>query len=59
MCDPGGPGGGLKIEPMDTSSTDPSPESLNRDGLQVIMIMQCFFLIELILVLLLTCFSDF
>ena len=44
MCDPGGPGGGLKIEPMDTSSTDPSPESLNRDGLQVIMIMQCFFL---------------
>ena len=36
MCDPGGPGGGLKIEPMDTSSpNDPSPESLNRDGLQV------------------------
>jgi len=34
VCDPGGPGGGLKIEPMDTSSTDPSPESLNRDGLQ-------------------------
>ena len=42
VCDPGGPGGGMKIEPMDTSSTDPSPESLNRDGLQVIMIMQCF-----------------
>jgi|ERR1712126_87720 len=35
VCDPGGPGGGLKIEPMDTSSTNPSPESLNRDGLQV------------------------
>jgi len=35
VCDPGGPGGGLKIEPMDTSSpNDPSPESLNRDGLQ-------------------------
>ena len=46
MCDPGGPGGGLKIEPMDTSSTDPSPESLNRDGLQVIMIMQCFFFLN-------------
>ena len=44
VCDPGGPGGGLKIEPMDTSSTDPSPESLNRDGLQVILIMQWFFL---------------
>ena len=38
VCDPGGPGGGLKVEPMDTSSpSDPSPESLNRDGLQVLL----------------------
>ena len=41
VCDPGGPGGGLKIEPMDTSSpNDPSPESLNRDGLQVTKLVE-------------------
>ena len=48
VCDPGGPGGGLKVEPMDTSSpSDPSPESLNRDGLQVLLRTTWYYLVLL------------